>query len=339
MHEDKNDKLTQNIKDQIFKELDKKEFFLLECFARFFASVLTLNETSSDQISLTALRVCISLTSSKKKLDKIFLKRSMIGDHNEDDKVTHLKIFLLKWVENFNEGFTENFLLHKSSLRINERKVKEKLIKKGLQTNSYLSKILDRDPNNTSDNLNSMSSIIEEEGECTEKEEEITEITMASPPKLSNSFVRNTPHRTGIQREVKVKALHLPKIVQEGTPKADKSAAKSCPTSLTKKTNIRPFFTPKADVLYGRSPKRNLLKMGKNDLIEENVSERTKVNIEKHYRSFFNEDVVGNEQEKDNVTDMMEKITKMSEEKQDQIFKKLIEIQVGRNTPLKNFGY
>ena len=333
MHEDNNDKLTQNIKDQIFKEMDRKEFFLLECFARFFASLLSIDETSSDQISLTALRVCISLTSSRKKLDKIFLKRSMISDHNEDDKVTHLKIFLLKWVENFNEGFTENFLLHKGSLRINERKVKETLIKKGLQTNSILSKILDKDPSNTSD---SMSSIIEEEGECNEKDEEFTEITMASPPKLSNSFVRNTPHRTGIQRDVKVRALHLPKIVQEGTPKTDKSAANSCPTSLTKKVNIRPFFTPKADVSFGRSPKRNLLKMGKNDLIEENVSDRSKVNIEKHYKSFFNEEI---EQEKDNMADMMERITKMSEEKQDKIFKKLIEIQVGRHTPLKNFGY
>lgn len=54
----------------------------------------------------------------------------MIGDHNQDDSVTHLKIFLLKWVENFNDTFTANFMLQKSALQINEKKIMQSMARR-----------------------------------------------------------------------------------------------------------------------------------------------------------------------------------------------------------------
>jgi len=336
--DDEDTKLTKNIKDQIFKEFNKREFFLVECFARFFASLLAFDETCSDQISSTALRVCISLTLSRKKLDKLFFKRSVIGDHKEDDKVMHLKIFLLKWIENFNEAFTENFLLQKGSLKINERKVKEKLIKKGLQNHSYLSKILNKNIKNTRnkdvscDISQSMSSILEEdEHENLEKEEEsirksgssITSISsMTSPPK--SIFIRKI-QRSGIQRDIKVQSLNLARITPENTPKKQNELqARSAPTSNHKKVNAYTFSTPKAEVAHVRSPMKSLLKEG-------SVSEKTK----EHYQTFFGEDAVGNEKENEkkdyHLDDMMIRITKMSKEKQEKIFRKLLEMQLGKN--------
>lgn len=133
----------KDIKDQLFKHFNKKEFFLLECFARFFTGIFLRHDNINEQIVKSVLRVCISLLSARKKLDKLFLKRSLLGNYDdEEDQVTHLKVFLLKWIENFNESFTETFIIQKSVLKLDEKKVTENLMKKVRGVNSVLNKSL-----------------------------------------------------------------------------------------------------------------------------------------------------------------------------------------------------
>jgi len=119
--------LDKQTKDSLFKNIDKKEFLLLEQFARFFSNLVLFDENASEHIEKAAIRLCMSLLLDKKKFDKNFLRRNMLKIHEEDDRLTHLKIFLLKWVENFNDNFSKAFMLHTAPLKSNTRVINLRL--------------------------------------------------------------------------------------------------------------------------------------------------------------------------------------------------------------------
>jgi len=137
-------KLTKDVRDQLFKRLDKKEFLLVECFVRFF-SKLVINVEDEMMVAhfrKAILRLCLSLVLERKKWDKLFLKRSLIQEHIADDRVTYLNVFMLKWIENFSNNFTESYMVSKSPLQITEKLVEEK-IQLGLRKRgTYLERVL-----------------------------------------------------------------------------------------------------------------------------------------------------------------------------------------------------
>ena len=135
-------KLTKKMKNQLFSQLDKKEFLLIECFVRFFANLITENETNLINLRKAILRLCISLVLERKKWDKLFLKRSLIKEHSGDDKVMHLYVFMLKWIENYSETFKEHYMIAKSPLKLNEEKVEEKMKSSEKRRGTFLNQVV-----------------------------------------------------------------------------------------------------------------------------------------------------------------------------------------------------
>ena len=120
-------KLSENVKNQLFHEVDKKEMFLVETFARLFSILVDLDRTIVPRLQLAITRLCISLLLGKSRHDKLFLKRNLIKVPNDDPKVLKLKSLIYKWIENFNEEFTNSFMMipdeGSSALAIGERKM------------------------------------------------------------------------------------------------------------------------------------------------------------------------------------------------------------------------
>lgn len=312
-------KLTKDIKDQFFKELNKKEFFLLECFARFFATLLIQDERRADQIVTATLRVCISLLCSKKRLDKLFLKRSLIRDFSQDDQVTYLRTFLLKWIENFNENFTEMFMLHKSPLHINERKIREKMIKKGIRVNTYLSKVLDAASKEEiarqeEEEAALSSSSIPELDEEKEAETPVTPVKrdalgiMVRERNLTeSSTASSTINKKSVHKKT-IKLIHCPEIRSATTRSSDKNNNSAISSGKNRtgtsgfpmitfdsqETSRRPE-SPEDDYGSARSkhhnlslggPRRSFRKVILTDKSQEH-STTTKLNIEKQYDNLF----------------------------------------------------
>jgi len=144
IHDD-SEKLTREMKDNFFKKLDKKEFLLVECFAKFFSKLIDADEKLIIGVRKAILRLCISLVLERKKWDKLFFKRSLIKDHSGDDKVTHLYVFMLKWIENFSHSFTENYMVANSPLKLSSRSVHERVSKSRFGT--YMGRILTKGSN------------------------------------------------------------------------------------------------------------------------------------------------------------------------------------------------
>jgi len=394
-------KLTKNIKDQFFKELSKKEFFLLECFARFFASILALDENLIESVAKAALRVCISLTASRKKLDKLFLRRNLIAEHNQDDQVMHLKIFLSKWIENFNDEFTQNFMVHKSVLGITEKKVREKLIRKGFKMNTYLSKVLDSKESLDESALNpqpakftggsglkklAVDEIEEGESELNDSDDQlnVNHLSLKKPSSGSGKSAMNST----LQNSMNSSSSPAIKIPLSGysvsssrnnevpapestlkTHNASELMTTPLPNLMHKSFSV-PKFANEADMTPSSKAKafrqqlpsfnagrRSLLKVDNNSQIQENVSALTKLNIERHYDNFFGqqqasrasiqeeeESLDGKEsmqsldlkkvrtsKRMDTVSNLVNIIEKMDPERQDVLFRKLLELQVSRN--------
>lgn len=125
---------------------------MIERFAKFFSIILDNNEKLIDPLRKAVLRLSISLVLQRKKWDKLFLKRSLIKEHVGDDRVGYLAIFFLKWIENFNSKFSEIYMVAKSTLKISEKRVQEKLDNGVLRKGTYLNKVLHKDsPNSHND--------------------------------------------------------------------------------------------------------------------------------------------------------------------------------------------
>jgi len=138
------DKLTKEMQDGFFKKLDKKEFLLVECFAKFFSKLVD-DDKLLIPVRKAVLRLCISLVLERKKWDKLFFKRSLIKEHSGDDKVTYLNVFMLKWIENFSHNFTENFMVANSPLKLTARGINERVTKSRYST--YMGRVLSKGSN------------------------------------------------------------------------------------------------------------------------------------------------------------------------------------------------
>jgi len=89
------------------------------------------------------MRFCISLTLERKHFDKLFIKRSLIKEHSGDDRTTHLYVFILKWIENFTQSFTEAYMMANSPLNINHKTVTERVNSASkLRRGSYMESVL-----------------------------------------------------------------------------------------------------------------------------------------------------------------------------------------------------
>jgi len=135
------DKLTKEMREQMFNQLDKKEFLLIECFANFFSKVFD-DEGIVDHGRKAVLRLCISLLLERKKWDKLFLKRSIIQGHQAEDKINYLQVFILKWIENFTQEFTDYYMVAKSPLKITEKRVQEKIANSPQGRGKYLESLI-----------------------------------------------------------------------------------------------------------------------------------------------------------------------------------------------------
>ena len=347
-------KLTKDIKDKFFKELNKKEFFLLECFARFFASARALNDNLNDSIAKAALRVCISLTSTRKKLDRLFFRRNLIADHDQDDQVTHLKIFLSKWIENFNEEFTQNFMVHKSTLKITEKKVKQRLINKGINMNTYLNKVLDS------------KEIIEEDSPEISSKAEVQTMDSSQKSNLPNLSLKRDSRSQNNSISGQIPAVPLTKDSTNSSMQQINFSALTRPNSLTRIKEAIPaessLATPKQSIILGtplpsltmqrgisapkngnegeatpsskarqfRQPignmllsvgnsRKSLLKLDENSKIQENVSALAKKNIERHYNNFFGQGrVAQNIQEEESLNHEKESSRNLDSEKKEE---------------------
>lgn len=103
---------------------------MLEQFARFFSNLVLFEQDVHEHIEKAAIRLCISLLQEKKNLDKNFLRRNMLKIHEDTDRISVLKFFLLKWVENFNENFGKEYMLRKAPLRNNTKVINLRVFKK-----------------------------------------------------------------------------------------------------------------------------------------------------------------------------------------------------------------
>ena len=369
----------------------------MECFARFFAGILVLDDIGLDElIAKAVLRICIALVSARKKLDKLFVKRSFIGDHDQDDQVTSLKIFLLKWIENFNEEFTENFMLKKSVLKLNEKKVKEKLVKKGLKVSSYLSKVLES--SNSQQNLEEKSAVpllkgldkIDEdslqssdnsvkEGQQSNKKKSRVQFEETKKPnyeKIESGYEKDSRLHLQLEshdhsastrlseqnsrgKETGNLITPLPRVTQRNftVPKMF-GGSETMPNRYSKGLlSFKDALIPMPNI--NKINRKSLLKVN-NEEIQENVSQLTKKNIKKHYDNFFGNNTDGSkvsikEESLENLESLdsrkeisivgkirvdtlkmiFDKVEKMSEDKQDLLFQKLLEIQVKRNAETK----
>ena len=313
-------KLTKDIKDQFFKELSKKEFFLLECFARFFASILAINENLIESAAKAALRVCISLTATRKKLDRLFLRRNLIGEHDQDDQVTHLKIFLSKWVENFNEEFTQNFMVHKSALKITEKKVREKLIRKGIGMTTYLSKVLESRENLDESYLKSPPLKLNLKKFSEDDIDEPYKIVTNSQAASESGEIASK--KVSVQNGIKSSLLNVKLPLVSDSVSSSRNNASATVDSTQKLQNSsdmlmttplsrvlqKSFSVPKILYEAEMTPsskakafrqnlpsfnpgRKSLLKVDDNLKIQENVSALAKLNIERHYDNFFGQQI------------------------------------------------
>ena len=130
--------LTKKMKDQLFSQLDKKEFLLIECFVRFFANLITDDEAILQHFRKAILRLCITLVLERKKWDKLFLKRSLIKEISGEYKMIYLHFFMIKWIENYSQKFTDHFMIAKSPLHIDEEEVKQRINHADKRRGTYL---------------------------------------------------------------------------------------------------------------------------------------------------------------------------------------------------------
>jgi len=149
------DKLTREMKDNFFKSLDRKEFLLVECFAKFFSALIGDDQAVLTHVRKAIFRLCISLILERKRWDKLFLKRSVIQEHSGEDRVTYLNVFMLKWIENFSQSFTENYMMANSPLGISVRSVKSKLSSRLTKRGTYMERLISNPESPSTDQTSS----------------------------------------------------------------------------------------------------------------------------------------------------------------------------------------
>jgi len=135
-------RLTEAAKDQLFHEVDKKEFFLVESFARIFAAAVGADRTLISQVNHAITRLCISLTLGRIKHDKMFLKRNLLVKKIEDERVNSLQVFIYKWIEYFDQELSASMMMAGSSLRGSQ--LQDKSVLRYLKSKTLLTKTIQR---------------------------------------------------------------------------------------------------------------------------------------------------------------------------------------------------
>lgn len=110
-------KLTEADHDELFKEVDKKEFFLVEVFARIFAAAVGADRSMTSQVNHAITRLCISLTLGRGRHDKMFLKRNLLVKKIEDERMNCLQVFVYKWIAYFDQDLSASMMMAGSQLK------------------------------------------------------------------------------------------------------------------------------------------------------------------------------------------------------------------------------
>jgi len=293
------DKLTKETKDNFFKSLDKKEFLLMECFAKFF-SKLADDEKLVNYLKKAVLRLCISLVLERKKWDKLFFKRSIIKEHSGNDKVTQLHVFLLKWIENFSQSFTENYMVVNSPLRLNEKRVSQRMGK--ARPSTYMARVLmkeaggaspfseasgDSSPKSLRNNSPFRQQAIQEGKLKLDKDgfdsvvNDPEEKEILSPGSPQSGKISGEPSSAGLDQNSNSKRGSLEPRVINLTSGANYSGGDSSPGHQGRSS----IYTGSPE--RRQQPRISFFAQGSNPFVEEDTPDGAKTNIHKNYQDFF----------------------------------------------------
>ncbi len=135
-------KLTEEDHDELFKEVDKKEFFLVEVFARVFAAAVGADRSLTSQVNYAITRLCISLTLGRSRHDKMFLKRNLLVKKIEDERMNSLQAFVYKWIEYFDQELSASMMMAGSQLKGSQ--LQDGSMLKYLKSKTLLTKTIQR---------------------------------------------------------------------------------------------------------------------------------------------------------------------------------------------------
>jgi len=200
------DKLTREMKDNFFKSLDKKEFLLIECFAKFFSGLIGDDQSIIAHIRKAIFRLCLSLVLERKKWDKLFLKRSVIKEHSGEDRVSYLNVFMLKWIENFSQSFTENYMMVNSPLRISERTVQRKMSSRFTKRGTYMEKLISKPETPTSDNNSPLTNLSPVPISATARFQQISQEEKVHTPRTGSATINESTFSKQAHLEGKIKS-------------------------------------------------------------------------------------------------------------------------------------